>query len=548
MAVREADDVDLYIKTSMARQHIPGLSLVVIRDGKILKARGYGLASVELNVPAGPDTVYELASATKPLVATAIMLLVQDGKIALEDHVGKFIENTPLSWKNMTVRHLLTHTSGVKDYLSDLRRDFSHDAPSESIVRAAIEAPLNFAPGEKWSYSNTGYVLLGVIIRAASGKPFDVFLNERVFKPLLMKATRHDSADEIIPDRAVGYLWQGGTLRNGEFLKYLMTNHGDRGILSTAQDLAKWNIALDTDRLLTASSKEAMWRQAKLRDGKPCGYGLGWFVDQVNGHRHIHHAGGSPGTATIISRYPDDRLTLILLANGSGGAYVQGLDFGVAQRYIPGLISRQVVTLGADVLDDCTGYYNVFGSQLLKVTREGNALVLDDGGRLANAFLPLSENRFVAEDADRGFTLMRKEKGDVLGMNLRLATDEMPVQRIGPLVRSLEPRPDPDPALSRKLEAVLKAFAQGGKVVEESGGIASQARKDYARGPSSELSGIQAITYIGEQAVADRPIERHGGKVNRVLYYKLITDSGTRHVLVYLTADGLVTDQDVVAD
>ena len=425
---QDADEVDLYIKTSMARQHIPGLSLVVIRDGKIIKSKAYGLASVELNVPARPETVYELASATKPFVATAIMLLVQDGKISLEDKVSKFVVDAPDTWKGVTVRHLLTHTSGIKDYLGDLRRDFPHDTPPEKIVRAAIEAPLNFTPGEKWSYSNTGYVILGMIVRKVSGEPYDAFLEGRVFKPLGMADTRHDSPDEVIPNRAVGYLWYGaGGLHNGEFLKYQMTNHGDRGILSTALDLIKWDAALSSDRILTPSSMEAMWSRVKLNDGSTFGYGLGWFLEDVNGHRHVYHPGGAPGTATIISRYPDDRLTVILLANG-GAAYVQGLDFGVAQRYIPGLVSRVVVKLDPALLDSYTGYYNVFGSQVLKVNREGDHLVLDDGGRLVNPFLPLSETKFVAEDADRGFTLTRTEKGEVSGMTLRLVADEMPVQ------------------------------------------------------------------------------------------------------------------------
>ena len=413
---------------------------------------------------------------------------------------------------------------------------------------AAIEAPLNFAPGARWSYSNTGYVLLSMIIRKITGNAYEAFLAERIFNPLHMKATRRDSPDEVVPDRAVGYLWGGGSLRNGDFLKFLMTNHGDRGILSTAPDLAKWAIALDKNTLLPASSNEAMWTQTLLPDGKPSGYGLGWFVDEINGHRHVHHAGGAPGTATIISRYPDDRITVIVLANGSGGAYIQGLEFGVAQRYIPGLVSRQVVTLDPERLAACTGYYNVFRSQLLKVSQDGNTLVLDDGGRLTNAFLPLSETQFVAEDADRGFTLTRAEAGEPTGMTLRLVADEMPVQRIGPLVRLLKPVPDPDLGLTQKLQAVLKAFAQGGHAVEVVEGVAPQARQDYTRGPSPELSGIQSISYLGERSLAAKGIERHGAKVSRVLYYKLLTNSGTRHVLIYLTSDGHVTDQDLIAD
>jgi CubicO group peptidase (beta-lactamase class C family) len=547
-AEQDADAVDVYIKTSMSRQHIPGLTLAVIHDGKIKKARAYGLASVELNVPARPETVYELASATKPFVATAVMLLVRDGRIRLEDPVGKFVGDAPDAWKGVTVRHLLTHTSGIKDYLSDLRRDFPHDTPPETIVRAAIEAPLNFRPGEKWSYSNTGYVLLGMIVRKASGKSYDAFLEDRVFKLLGMADTRHDTPDEIIPNRAVGYLWYGaGGLHNGEFLKYQMTNHGDRGILTTALDMIKWDLASSAGRILGPSGEEAMWSRVRLNDGSTFGYGLGWFLEDVNGHRHVYHAGGAPGTATIISRYPVDRLTVILLANG-GAAYVQGLAFGVAQRYIPGLVSRAVVKLETALLDSYTGYYNVYGSQLLKVSREGDRLVLDDGGRLVNPFLPLSETRFVAEDADRGFTLTRTEKGEVSGMTLRLLADEMPAQRIGPLFRSLEPQPDPDRVLTRKVEAVLKAFAAGGTAVEAVGNVAPQARKDYSRGPSPELVGIRGISFIAAQDVSERGIVRHGGKVARILYCRLMTDRAPRHVLVYLTADGLVTDQDTVVE
>jgi D-alanyl-D-alanine carboxypeptidase len=540
---RDTDDVDLYIKTSMARQHIPGLSLAVIRDGKILKARGYGHASVELNVPARPETVYELASATKPFVAVAVMSLVQDGKIGLEDKVSGFVEGAPDTWKDITIRHLLTHTSGI----GELHRDFPFDTAPETIVRAAIEAPLNFMPGAKWSYSNTGYVLLGVVVRKVSGKSYDAFLMERVFKPLGMEDTRHDSPDEIVPNRAIGYLWYGGGLHNGEFLKDQMTYHGAAGILSTALDLARWDAALSSDRLLTPSSKEAMWSRVKLRDGSTFGYGLGWFLEDVNGHRHVHHPGGAPGTATIISRYPDDRLTVIILANG-GAAYVQGLDFGVAQRYIPDLVSRVVVKLDTALLDSYAGYYNAYGSQVLKVTRERDHLVLDDGGRLVNPFLPLSETNFVAEDADRGFTLTRTEKGEVSSMELRLVADKMPVQRIGPLFRSLKPQRDPDRARTRKVEAVLKAFASGGKAVEEVSDVAPQARKDYSRGPAPEFAGIRAISFIAALDVSDRNIERHAGKVAHILYCRLLTDQVPRNVLVYLTADGLVTDQDVVGE
>jgi CubicO group peptidase (beta-lactamase class C family) len=545
-----ADAVDDYIQTRMKREHIPGLSLVVLRDGKIIKAKGYGHASLEFSVPARPETVYELASATKPFVATAVLLLVQDGKLALEDKVSKFVENTPPTWKDITIRYLLSHTSGIKDYLKDLRQDFPNHTPPEQIVKAAMDAPLNFSPGEKWDYSNTGYILLGMIVQKASGKTYDAFLQERVFKPLGMADTRRDTPDEVVPNRAVGYLWYGGAFRNGEFLKFLMTNHGDRGILSTALDLAKWDAALSGDGLLTPATKKAMWTPVITFDGGytyPFAYGLGWFIKQFNGHRQISHPGGAPGSATIISRYPDDNLTVILLANG-GRAFPQALDLGIARHFIPDLFASKVVNLPPARLDACAGYYNAYGSQLLKATRDKSGLFLDDGGGVNNEFVPVSDTKFVAEEADRGFTVTREAGGRVTGARLRLGKDKMPIQRIGPLARTVTPLPDPDPPLTQQIEAVLKAFAQGGKAVEEAPQLAPQARKDYAHGPAPELAGIARIAYLATQDVSAQNIERHGARVNRVLYYKLLTDRATRFVLVYLTAENLVTDQDVVSE
>jgi len=539
------DPVDEYVERAMAHQHIPGLSLVVVREGRVVKAKGYGLASVEHHAPATPSTVYELASTTKPFVATAILLLVQDGKLRLDDRMGQYVDSVPARWSGVTIRHLLTHTSGIKDYLADLRHDFAHDSPPEAVARVVLDAPANFEPGAKWSYSNSGYVLLGMIVRRVSGESYDAFLARRVFGPLGMTATRHDTPDEIVADRASGYLWYGpGGMHNGDFLKYLMTNHGDRGLLSSALDLARWDVALSDGRVLSASTREAMWRPVSLAGGGSYGYGLGWFVDTVRGHRHMYHPGGAPGTAAVLSRYPDDRLTVIVLTNG-GAAYPQALDLGIARHYLPTLGPGPVVDVPRATLDRYVGFYNAFGSQLVALRREGSQLALDDNGRLANRYLALSDSTFAAEDADRGFTIRRTADGTVRSLTLRLLADTMGVQRIGALPPTSPPQ-DPDPALTRRVEAVLKAFELGGKAVEAVPGLAAQARLDYARWPAPEFAGIRGITFLAEHDVAARGIARHGADVARVLYYRLSLRDATRTVLVYLTADGLVTDQDVV--
>src|ERR1700730_5238075 len=187
VAVR-ADKVDDYIEAEMRTQHIPGLSLAVIKDGKIVKARGYGLANVELNVPAGPETVFKIGSVSKQFLATGIMLLVEEGKVNLDDRVSKFLEGTPETWKDITVRHLLTHTSGiVREAPGFDPLKIQSDA---DVIKTAYPLPLRFAPGERWEYCNVGYFALAEIIHKVTGKPWGDYLSERVFKPLAMDATR----------------------------------------------------------------------------------------------------------------------------------------------------------------------------------------------------------------------------------------------------------------------------------------------------------------------------------------------------------------------
>lgn len=545
-----ADSVDDYVRKRMAREHIPGLSLVVARKGKIIKAKGYGLASLELRVPASPTTVYDLASTTKPFVATAILLLVQEGKLFLDDHIDKFIANTPVAWKPITIRQLLSHTSGIPDYLADIQKDFPNDTPAEQILKVAMDVPLKFVPGTQWAYSNTGFVLLGTIVQKVSGKTYDTLLFERVFCPLGMNATHRATPDGVVPHRASGYLWYGDEFHNGDFLKFLMTNYGDRGLLSSALDLAKWDAALATDRVLSPALRDLMWTSVIRFDGGysyQFGYGLGWFIKDINGHRQISHPGGAPGTATILSRYPDDDLTVIVLTNG-GKAFIQALDLGIARHYVPALSTVQAVKLRSNMLESCMGYYNVYGSQLLRASREGTSLFLDDGGGVNNEFVPVSERQFIAEESDRGFTVTWGTEGEVTGAMLRLGKDSMMAQRIGPRASTVKPQPDPDPTQSKKIESVLRAMSQGGDAVQVVGQLAPQARKDYSRGPAPELVGMSGISYLTAVDLSLSGIERHGSKVSHVLYYKLHIGKKSRYVLVYLTKDGLVTDQDVVND
>jgi len=324
----------------MRLRHIPGLSLAVVQDGKIIKAKGYGLANVELNSPAAPDTVYQLASLTKQFTATTIMLLVQDGKISVEDKISSYVDGTPDSWKEITLRHLLTHTSGLKDYLDEAPDSpnsavKSHEETTpEKIVQSMVGRPLDFAPGEKYTYSNTNYLLLSMVVRRAGGKPYDQFLAERVFQPLGMTATRLTSHEEVIPNRAAGYTWTGTRWRNSAALNPTLWDNGDGGMLSTVLDLAKWDAALYGETILTAASKQQMWTPLTLNDGKTGSYGFGWGIGDTKGHPRVWHTGGRPGTSTAIFRYLDDRLTIIVLANQDNTRCVEMAN-RLASFYVP---------------------------------------------------------------------------------------------------------------------------------------------------------------------------------------------------------------------
>jgi D-alanyl-D-alanine carboxypeptidase len=334
VAVR-ADDVDDYIKAEMQKQHLPGLSLVVIKDQKVVKAQGYGLANVELNVPATPETVYKIGSVSKQFIATGIMLLVEEGKLSLDDPVSKFLEGAPETWKPITVRHLLTHTSGlVREAPGFDPLKIQNDA---DVIKTAYSLPLRFAPGEKYEYCNVGYFTLAEIIRKLSGKPWGDYLSERVFKPLGMNATRPTDMVELVPNRANGYVWRNEKLQNASIYFALRPSGA---FLSTVLDLAKWEAALANGKVLKRSVLQQMWTAVKLNNGTQQPYGFGWQLDDVRGHKLVNHGGSLPGFRAQFARFIDDKLTVIVLTNGdNANAFV--IARGVANVYIPGLVRTQ---------------------------------------------------------------------------------------------------------------------------------------------------------------------------------------------------------------
>ena len=308
-----ADRVDDYLDAQMREHRIPGLSLAIVQSNQVVKRAVYGLANVELNAPVKPDTVFEIGSLTKQFTAAAILLLEQDGRLSVEDKISRYLENTPEAWQHITLRHLLTHTSGLKSYTGldgfELRRHLT----GEEFIRAIGAYPLEFEPGTAWKYCNTGYNLLGFVIQKISGRSYWDFMSERIFHPLGMNSTTNRLPSLIIPNRAAGYEQTNRVWINRD---YDLTDVFSAGaIVSTVDDLVKWNASLDNGTLLNPHSRQTMWTAAKLGDGTDTKYGFGWRIDQVQGHLNIGHGGSTSGFSASLQRFPRDGLAVIILSN-----------------------------------------------------------------------------------------------------------------------------------------------------------------------------------------------------------------------------------------
>ncbi len=334
--------VDDFIKSEIQKQRIPGVSLAVVKDGQIVLAKGYGFANVEHRVAVKPETIFQSGSVGKQFTATAVMMLVEDGKINLDEKIGKYLGSAPDVWKNITVRNLLTHTAGMTDYPKDF--DFRRDYTEDELLKRAGAIPLAFQPGEKWQYSNLGYVTLGILIHKVTGKFYGDFLQERIFKPLGMTTARIITESDIVPNRAAGYRIAGGELKNQEWVSPSLNTTADGSLYLTALDMAKWDAALYGEKLLKKTSLEQMWVPVKLNNGKTSPYGFGWSLGEIDKHRIIEHGGAWQGFTSHIARYVDDKLTVIVLDNLSGGNATK-IAHGVAAIYNPELVPPPIKTI-----------------------------------------------------------------------------------------------------------------------------------------------------------------------------------------------------------
>ena len=310
----------------MTDQKIPGLSLAVVQNGMVIMSKGYGYANLELGAPATVDTIFPAGSITKQFTATAIMLLVEQGRIGLDDSITKYFPEAPVAWNAITIRHLLTHSSGIPDIFGSTEQtlytkgiiDFHREYTEDELAHAYFAQPLDFPPGTRANYSNSGYQMLGFLIHRVTGKYYGDFFREHFFAPLGMTTTTVFSYVDVVPNRASGYEVVNGAWKNVWLWQAVSTlSNADGSLLMSVIDLAKWDAALNAEHIVKRSSLDTMWTPVPLNDSSGSAYpgGMGWYVANAHGHRVVFHTGGGFGFYAVISRYLDDRLTVVVMTN-----------------------------------------------------------------------------------------------------------------------------------------------------------------------------------------------------------------------------------------
>ena len=318
LAQEYVSDVKKEIQTAMKKQGIPGLSVAIVIDNKIDYTGGFGFSDIENRVRAKPETIYRLASISKPITAIAVMQLVDAGKIDLDAPVQKYVPGFPEKKWPLTTRHLLSHLGGVRHYKRPGEINSTKHYPKlKEALEQFADDPLIFEPGTQYKYTTYGYNLLGCVVEAASGESFPDYLKKTIFTPAKMETAQTDNLYRIIPNRAQGYRWVKGKIQNSALADTSNKIPGG-GLCSTVSDLAKLAIAMQSDRLVKPETRKEMYQPATLENGRPIRYGYGWNIRTHQGRKEVGHSGGQQRVTTWLYMVPETKGAIVLMSNREG--------------------------------------------------------------------------------------------------------------------------------------------------------------------------------------------------------------------------------------
>lgn len=418
--------VDEYVN-SLVRQNRFSGAILLARDGKVLLSKGYGMANLENEIPNTPQTKFRLGSLTKQFTAAAILLLQERGKLSVQDGVCKYVENCPAAWQAITVHHLLTHTSGIPNMTSFpefQKAKFFPMTPIEAIAMFKDKA-LEFVPGEKFSYSNSGYILLGHIVERASGKSYADFVRENIFQPLGMKNTDLDTNSAIVKNRAAGYTRGPNGIINAEYINMTIP-YAAGAMYSTVEDLYLWDRALYAEKLISKKSLEAM--TTPFKDG----YAYGLSIGEQYGLKTIVHGGGIEGFSTFLTRFTDGDGTVIVLSN------IDSANSGLVAKRLGGIVYSDKIQLPStiivapEVLQQYVGRYQMADNTPTEdISVEGNRLKIKISSEGEFILLPVTKDDFVLEDDFTvHFIFNRDAKGNIDSYKFKVPRFERTLKRL----------------------------------------------------------------------------------------------------------------------
>jgi CubicO group peptidase (beta-lactamase class C family) len=519
-APKDAAAIDQMFRAAVKASE-PGLAVIVVRKGQVVHRGAYGMANLELGVALKPDHVLRIGSVTKQFTSAAIMMLAEEGKLSVTDPITKFLPDYPSQGKTITVEHLLTHTSGIQRYtdMPKWRAMWRQDMTVMELVDLFKNEPMQFAPGERWRYNNSGYILLGAIIEKASGKKYADFVQERIFTPLGMTDTRYDVTDQVIPRRATGYGRAGDRIVNAQYLS--MTQPFAAGaLMSTVDDLAKWDSALAAGRVINADSLARSFASYKLTGGSESGYGYGWRIGRYEGRAVQEHGGGIHGFRSYVVRVPSDGVYVAVLSNFAAAAPSPDMLARKAAAIAIGkpLVNPAAVTLTPEQLDAYVGRYVTQSGARFIVSREGSRLFVQPGDGPNTEIFLAGNDVFFVRDTFRRLTFQR----DASGKYVRLEIDDWGPQP--PAVRDTNPEADRpaatvDPAVLRSYEGeyelapgfLLTVTLEGGRIMTQATG---QQKVEIFPSSSTEffLKVVNAqITFVKDASGAVTQLILHQG-------------------------------------
>jgi CubicO group peptidase (beta-lactamase class C family) len=561
-----AGALDELILSEMRKRYIPGLSIAIIENGKIVNAKGYGSTENGGQTPVTAATLFQAGSISKPVSAMGALMLVEEGKLDLDADVNdklvtwKVPENEFTRKKTVTLRALLSHTAGLTVHGFP---GYGTDQPRPTIVQIldgikpantnAIR--VDILPGSQWRYSGGGYTIMQQLVIDVSGKPFPQFMQEAVLRPLSMNESTFEQPLTGLEAKltATGHLADRRPVK-GKW--HIYPEMAAAGLWTTPSDLARFAIGVQ-EALAGQSAKtlsRAMTRQM-LTEQKNA-YGLGLGLEGSGLGQRFGHGGRDHGfDARLVAYAKSGNGAVIMINTNDNSPMISRILEGIAREYhwpdYPTFRQekRPAANVAAKTLDSYAGRYEFANNQMLTLIAEhGRLLTLVDGFP-DEEFLPESDVLFHSAQRDVQITFRTNSALEARGFLWKENGRERKVPRIGPLFHSLKPQSDPDPGKTERIVMALRALGKVGTALTESHLLTPGARADLGTGTAqTPLADLKSLVFLTEQDVTAQQIERHKGTVSRVLHYRIVTDKPDQYLLVHMTADGLITDFDIVDD